>query len=68
MKCMFKLVHIVNLLTTTYSTVAALYYPILDSLYLLQCTVILIDRVKCNRRVLYPVGYNPLLDQMKKIN
>jgi len=25
-KCMFKLVHIVNLLTTTDSTVAALYF------------------------------------------
>jgi len=35
LKCMFKLVYIVNLLTTTDSTVAALYYPILDCLYLL---------------------------------
>ena len=34
-KFMFKIVHIVNLLTTTDSTVAALYYPILDCLYLL---------------------------------
>jgi len=35
LKCMFKLVHIVNLFTTADSTVAALYYPILDCLYLL---------------------------------
>ena len=25
-----------------------------------------IDRVRCNWHVLYPVGYNPLLDQMNK--
>jgi len=36
LKCMFKLVHIANLLTIADSTVAALYYPILDFLSILM--------------------------------
>jgi len=61
---MFKLVYIVSLLTNADSTVAALYF-ILFLTACIYCNVLQYS-VKCNWHVLYPVGYNPLLDQMNK--